>query len=104
MATVELAAALPVLMVLMLVAIFAVHAADERVRCADAAREVARAAARGDPAAVALGESAVSGARISVTIADGLVTATVTVTLRPVGTGIADVTVTERATAAVEPR
>ena len=51
MVTAELAAALPVLVVLLAVALTAVSVVAARVRAQDAAREAARAAARGDPAA-----------------------------------------------------
>src|SRR6266567_850350 len=51
MVTAELATALPVLVLLALVAVMIVGLAQARVRCADAAREAARAIARGDPGA-----------------------------------------------------
>jgi hypothetical protein len=105
MATVELAAALPVLMILVFAAIFGVQASDARARCADAAREVARAAARGDERAIELGQKAVSGrGQISVEQRGDLVVATVILRVRPVGIELAEITVTERATAALEPR
>lgn len=105
MATVELAAALPVLILLVLVGLSAVRVGDARVRCVDAAREAARAAARGDPRAVALASQAVPGrARISVLTADGTVTATVSVHVRSLGTVGPTVTVTARASAATEPQ
>jgi Flp pilus assembly protein TadG len=104
MATVELAAALPVLMILVFAGIFGVQVSDARARCADAAREVARAAARGDGRAVELGQKAVSGrGQISVLQQGDLIVATVSLRVRPAGIELAEITVTERATAALEP-
>jgi Flp pilus assembly protein TadG len=103
MATVELAAALPVLFLLVLAGIYGLRVADARTRCADAAREVARAAARGDARAVPLGRAAAgASAAISVHSEGAFVIATVTVTVRPIGISLAAVTVTERAVAARE--
>ena len=92
MATAELAVALPVLMLLVLTAVYAVQVAGTRVRCLDAAREVARAAARGDPSATA-----------AVRRGNATVTATVTIRLRPLGSGLPAVTVREVVTAHAEP-
>ena len=103
MVTVEMAAALPVLMVLVLTGLFAVRAGDMQGRCVDAAREVARAAARDDPRAVELGRLALPGpASISVSRAAGTVTAVVTVRLRPAGGFLPSVTISAGATAAAE--
>jgi Flp pilus assembly protein TadG len=49
-ATAETAVALPTLVLLAAALLWAVLAADAQIRCVDAAREAARAAARGDPA------------------------------------------------------
>jgi TadE-like protein len=51
--TAELAAALPALVVIVIGAVWLVAVALAQLRCADAAREAARAAARGDEPAVA---------------------------------------------------
>ena len=103
MVTAELATALPVLVLLMMTGVAAVQVADARVRCLDAAREVARASARDDPGAVALGRQVVSGAaQISVARGDSSVTATVRLTVHPLGIGFASFTIIERATAARE--
>ena len=86
MITVELAAALPVLALLMLAGLSAVRVVDARERCLDAAREVARAAARGDDAAVArAGAVAPGGARISIARGADEVTATVSLVVHPLG-------------------
>lgn len=52
MVTAEIATALPVLVALIIVAVWSVAAAASQARCADAAREAARAAARGEDDAV----------------------------------------------------
>jgi hypothetical protein len=54
MATAELAVAMPVLVVLMVVAVSAVTTALDQVRCVDAARSTARLLARGDDPATAV--------------------------------------------------
>lgn len=54
MATVELAVALPALVLVLVVALSAVATVLDQVRCVDAARATARALARGDSQATAL--------------------------------------------------
>jgi len=103
MATAEMAAALPVLMLLVLTAVYAVQVAGMRVRCVDAAREVARAAARDDPRASAIGRAVLPGASVAVRHTSNSVSAVVTVTLRPLGSGLPAVTISEQVTAATEP-
>jgi hypothetical protein len=67
MVTAELAAALPVLVLLLLAGLSAVRVVDARVRCLDSAREVARAAARGDTGAAARARAvAPAGAQVSI--------------------------------------
>ena len=81
----------------------AVQAADVQSRCVDAAREAARAAARDDPRAVALGRRALPGpADITVSRSADTVTVTVTVRMHPAGAYLPGVTITAHATAAVE--
>jgi hypothetical protein len=65
-ATAELAAAMPVLILLLLAGLTAVGAAWTKLQCVDAAREGARAAARGDSGDQAAHNTAPSGAMISV--------------------------------------
>lgn len=103
MATAELAVALPVLMLLVLTAVYAVQVAGTRVRCLDAAREVARAAARGDPSAAALARAVLPGSTVAVRRGGANVTATVTIRLLPLGSGLPPVTVSEVVTAHAEP-
>ena len=105
MVSAELAAALPVLVLLAFVGISAVRVVDARVRCLDAAREVVRAAARGDPAALASGRRvAPAGASIALSHpGSGQVGAIVSTVVYPTGTGLAGVTVRESAVGALEP-
>ena len=104
MVTAELAACLPVLVLILGVAISAVDVVAERVRLADAAREAARAVARGDPGTgrrLAVGEA--PGARLAVSTGAGVVTAVVTKEVHPLGGWLPSITVTERCVAALEP-
>jgi Flp pilus assembly protein TadG len=103
MATAELAVALPVLMLLVLTAVYAVQIAGTRVRCLDAAREVARAAARGDPSAAAMARAVLPGSSVAVARDGTSVTATVKIRLQPLGDGLPAVTVSEAVTAQAEP-
>lgn len=76
MVTAEIALALPVLILLLAVALGGIRYGIDQVRCLDAARAGARAAARGDsPAAVVelARRAAPTGARVDITSADGLV-------------------------------
>src|SRR4051812_21206280 len=104
MVTAELAACLPVLVLILGVAISAVEVVAERVRLVDAAREAARAAARGDPGAgrrLALEQA--PGARGAVTSGGGRVPAVATKQVHPLGGWLPSITVSERCVAAVEP-
>jgi Flp pilus assembly protein TadG len=104
MVTAELAAALPVLVLLLAVALSAVSVADLRVRTQDAAREAARAAARGDPdEARRLAGDVAPGASLTLSTADGDVTAVAQVHAHPLASWLPEVTVTARAVAALEP-
>ena len=104
MVTAELAAALPVLVLLMLAGLSAVRVVDARVRCLDAAREIARAAARGDNPAAAQGRAdAPDGASVSVARSSDEVRVTVVALVHPLGPGLPAVTVRETAVAATEP-
>lgn len=103
MATAEMAVALPVLMLLILTAIYAVQVMGMRVRCLDAAREVARAAARGDPRATQIGREVLPGSAVSIRRSATAVTAVVSIRLQPLGSDLPAVTVREQVTAATEP-
>jgi Flp pilus assembly protein TadG len=105
MVTAELATALPVLVLLLLISIAAVGVAQARVRCADAAREAARAIARGDASqADALAHrTAGSSARVVQRSAEnGAVAVTVQLSV-PSLPGLPPVTVAETAATAIEP-
>lgn len=70
MATAEMAVALPSLVVVLAAAVGLLHAVGAELRCADAARLAARAAARGEPAATVVAQAqaaAPAGSTISVT-------------------------------------
>jgi hypothetical protein len=104
MVTAELAAALPVLVALLAVALTAVSVVAARVRLQDAAREAARAAARGDPATgLRLARESAPGATVEVGRGGGAVTAVVRSTVHPLGQWLPAFTVSERAVAALEP-
>lgn len=99
-----MAAALPVLMILVFTGIYAVRVVDARAQCLDAAREVARAAARGDRTAVARGRLLLGdAATVNVSTSGDSVTARTSVRVHPGWSGLPAVTVTETATAAMEP-
>jgi hypothetical protein len=95
--------ALPVLVLLTFVGIGAVDAVLVRVRCVDAARDAALAAARGDAGVAAGQRSAPAGATVEVSVDGDLVRAHVRTTVRPFGAGLGGFEVTADATAAVEP-
>jgi Flp pilus assembly protein TadG len=105
MATVELACALPVLMLLLAIGLGAIDVARARISCVDAAREGARAAARSDDASGRdwAMRAAPAGAQIDVRRSGDTVTVTVTADRRVLGLSAADVTVRGSATALIEP-
>jgi Flp pilus assembly protein TadG len=105
MVTAELATALPVLMLLAIVGVMAIGVGEARIRCGDAAREAARAVARGDPAAAAGLARAAAGRPVAVAstkTANGDTTVTVRMRLRPVS-WLGTITVSESAVVATEP-
>ncbi len=104
MVTAELAAALPVLMILVAVALSAVSVAGERVRAADAAREAARAAARDDSVAAArLAAASAPGASLTISRSGDQVQARVRIVVHPMGGWLPGLAVVEHAVAAAEP-
>jgi hypothetical protein len=87
-ATAELAMTIPMLMSLTVGLVWLLGIGIDQVRMVDAAREAARAVARGDAVgeAEARGERvAPSGAGVSVVVSDGLATATASGLVRPPG-------------------
>ena len=88
MVTAETAVVLPVLLVVLAGAVAAVVVVGAQLRCVDAAREGARAAARGEPAAVVTdlaGRAAPDGAAVAVGSTDDQVSVTVSATVAPLG-------------------
>jgi Flp pilus assembly protein TadG len=103
--TAELAACLPVLVLVLAVALTAISAVASQVRLQDAAREAARAAARGDPAtARRLAAQAAPGCRLTLTTAGGQVVAVAHGAVHPLAGFLPGMPISERATAALEPR
>jgi Flp pilus assembly protein TadG len=104
MVTAELAACLPVLVLVLAVALNAVSVVGARVRAQDAAREAARAAARGDQAAARqLAARAAPGSHLMLSGDAGDVVAIVQTHVHPLGGWLPGMSITARAVAAVEP-
>lgn len=102
--TAELAACLPVLVLLLAVTLSAVAAAAARVRLQDAAREAARAAARGDlTAARRLAQQVAPGARLQLSNQVDEVLAVLRTTVHPLAGFLPGLALEERAVAAIEP-
>jgi Flp pilus assembly protein TadG len=105
MVTAELAACLPVLLLVLAVAVTAVSAVAARVRVLDAAREAARVAARGDrAAALQVAHEVAPGAQLALSRAGPDVVAVVRARTHPFGGWLPGLTVVGRAVAAIEPR
>jgi hypothetical protein len=104
MVTAELAACLPVLVLVLAVAVSAVSVAGIRVRAQDAAREAARAAARGHPGqARQLAQHSAPGVAVDIAARGDEVVAIARITVHPLASWLPALTVSERAVAAVEP-
>ena len=106
MVTAETAAVLPVLAFLLAFGLWAVSAAGQQVQCADAAREAARAAARGDAdtqVRATAASAAPRGALVSVSETSTLVRVSVVARVAPFGGRLPSLIVTGSATAALEP-
>ncbi|MGY1843203.1 TadE family type IV pilus minor pilin [Modestobacter sp. SYSU DS0875] len=106
MVTAETAVVLPVLLFVLAGAVAAVVVVAGQLRCVDAAREGARAAARGEPAAVVqrvAGAAAPDGAAVGQGGSGDTVTVTVAAVVAPLGPVPWRVTVTATATAVLEP-
>jgi hypothetical protein len=101
--TAEMAVAVPALVVLLAAALTAVSAVTAQMRCVDAARESARAAARGDGDPAAVGRRvAPPGATVTVAAHGDSVRAVVTAAVRPVGRWLPAPVVSATAVAAHE--
>jgi Flp pilus assembly protein TadG len=104
MVTAELACALPVLVVVLAATLAAVSVSAQAVRAQDAARELARATARGDPAAGRrLATELAPRASMAVVSTSVQTVATVQIAVHPLGGWLPAVTVSGRAVAAAEP-
>ena len=106
MVTAETAAVLPVLALLLAAGLWAVSAAGVQLRCADAAREAARAAARGEPDAQVRSAGlsvAPAGALLTVDASGGQVHVVVTAHVHPLSRWLPVLTVSTDATARQEP-
>ncbi len=102
-ATAELAVSLPALVLMVFTALTAVTAVRTQLECVDAAREAARAAARGESAVPAGARVAPDGASVSVASGGDTVRATVRVRVHPLGGRLPGIDVSATAVAAVEP-
>lgn len=108
MVTAETAVVIPVLLVVLAAGIWVLASVVAQLRCVDAARVGARAAARGDaPAAVtaATARVAPAGARVEIVRSGDEVTVVVRAVVRPFGPALAGLPGTPlaaRATAVVE--
>ncbi|MFC4908956.1 TadE family type IV pilus minor pilin [Actinomadura gamaensis] len=107
MATAEIAVALPALVLVTVLALWAVAAASTQMSCVDAARAGARAAARGedlDAVRAQVGRSAPRGAAITVQRDTDSVRVTVSAAVRPPAlTGLPPLGVQAHADAETEP-
>jgi len=101
--TAELAVGLPALVFLLLFALGAVDAVLARMQCVDAARDAALTSARGGDGAGVGQRRAPAGANVAVAVDGDRATATVRVTVHPLGPHLPSVTVTGTAVADVEP-
>lgn len=105
--TAEMAVALPVLVLVLVAAIGLIAAVSGQLRCVDAAREGARLAARGEPAAAVVRAAvrvAPAGARVQIAPAGpGLVAVTVSARMPAAGRLLPALSVSGRAVAMVEP-
>nr|WP_106127279.1 TadE family type IV pilus minor pilin [Pseudosporangium ferrugineum] len=98
-----MAAGLPALMLLLFAGLTAVGAVTTQLRCVDAAREGALAAARGAPGTETAARTAPPGARIELDEAAGTVTVTVRAPVAILGGHLPALTVGATAVAAREP-
>jgi hypothetical protein len=101
--TAELAAALPALVLLLVVGLTAVSAAGIKIACVAAARDAALSQARGDDGESAGRRTAPHGARIAVSSDGDVVRATVSAEVSLLSRHLPGITVSSTAVAAVEP-
>jgi hypothetical protein len=104
MVTLELAACLPALVMIVAALLGVLAVGSGEVRAQDAAREAARAAARGAPAeGIALATAQAPGARVDLSTSGDVVTARTSLDVRLLVGWLPPVVVRASAVAAVEP-
>ncbi|TFV90736.1 pilus assembly protein TadE [Blastococcus sp. CT_GayMR16] len=106
MVTAETAVVLPVLLLVLATTVAAVTVVGAQLRCVDAAREGARAAARGEPVAVVqsvVARAAPDGATTTVSVGAEEVRVRVTARIAPLGAAPLSITVGAEAVALREP-
>ena len=106
MVTAETAVVLPVLLLVLVGSVAAITVVAAQLQCVDAAREGARAAARGEDAAVVMAlvqRAAPAGAGASVSTGGEEVRVTVSARIAPLGPVPLRITVTAAAVAMLEP-
>ena len=106
MVTAETAVVLPVLLVVLAAAVAALVAVGAQLRCVDAAREGARAAARGEPVSTVtriVTDAGPGGAAVTQVVRGSEVTVTVTAAVHPLGAVPLRVRVSASATGELEP-
>jgi Flp pilus assembly protein TadG len=106
MVTAETAVVLPVLLLVLAAAVAAVTVVGAQVRCVDAAREGARAAARGEDAAAVralVARAAPDGAEVTVSVGPEEVHVVVSARIAPLGPVPLSVPVSAEAVGLVEP-
>ena len=106
MVTAETAVVLPVLLLVLAAAVAAVTVVGAQLRCVDAAREGARAAARGEDVAVVRAlvvDAAQAGAEVGVSVGHEEVRVVVAARVAPLGPVPFSVPVSAEAVALVEP-
>jgi Flp pilus assembly protein TadG len=106
MVTAETAVVLPVLVLVLAGAVAALVVVGAQLRCVDAAREGARAAARGDDAArvaTVVARAAPDGAQARISVGAEEVGVTVSADVAPLGPVLPHVRVSARAVCAREP-
>jgi len=105
--TVEIAVALPALVFVLVIGLWGVTVAGDRVACVDAARAGARAAARGEDLAsvrAAVAKAAPSGADLEIGHDSDITYVTVTAKIQPpANVTLPDLVLHERAEALTEP-
>jgi Flp pilus assembly protein TadG len=106
MVTAETAVVLPVLLLVLAAAVAAVTVVGAQVRCVDAAREGARAAARGEDVAAVralVARAAPAGAEVRVSVGPEEVQVVVSARISPLGPVPLSAPVSAEAVALVEP-